>query len=72
MKYETSEEIVLKKITCSIKDKEKVGIVGRTGAGKSTITLALFRILELYDGQIFFDGVDISKIGTSTLSWENS
>jgi ATP-binding cassette subfamily C (CFTR/MRP) protein 1 len=40
------------------------GIVGRTGAGKSTITLALFRILEVHDGEIFFDGIDTSKIGT--------
>jgi len=67
MKYDTSEEIVLKNITCSIADKEKIGIVGRTGAGKSTFTLALFRILELHDGQIFLDKVDISKIGLKDL-----
>jgi len=57
----------LKDISCSIKPKEKVGIVGRTGAGKSTLTLALFRILELHRGHILIDGVDISKIGLKDL-----
>lgn len=39
---------------------EKIGIVGRTGAGKSTIALAITRILELKQGQILLDGLDIS------------
>ena len=45
-----------------IKGGEKIGVVGRTGAGKSTITLALTRIIELCGGKIEVDGVDIAKI----------
>ena len=45
----------------------QIGIVGRTGAGKSSITLTLFRILELAEGAIIIDGVDISAIGLHEL-----
>lgn len=45
-----------------IKGGEKVGIVGRTGAGKSTLANALTRIVEICGGSIKFDGVDINKI----------
>ena len=45
-----------------VKPKEKIGIVGRTGAGKSTICLALCRIVEAFTGQIIIDGVDISTL----------
>jgi len=43
-----------------VKGGEKIGIVGRTGAGKSTIALAITRIIELKSGSIFLDGLDIS------------
>ncbi|KAG9466129.1 hypothetical protein GDO78_017169 [Eleutherodactylus coqui] len=45
----------------------QVGIVGRTGAGKSSLTLGLFRILEPATGAIHIDGVDISKLGLHEL-----
>lgn len=44
-----------------------MGIVGRTGSGKSTITLALFRFIEAYQGSILIDGIDITKVGTTDL-----
>ncbi len=53
---------VLKGISFRINRNERVGVVGRTGAGKSSLTLALFRFLEPRSGTIFVDGVDISKI----------
>lgn len=53
---------VLKGLTFSVKQNERVGVVGRTGAGKSSLTLALFRFLEYRSGSVWIDGVDISKI----------
>ncbi|KAJ2612632.1 hypothetical protein EV177_002889 [Coemansia sp. RSA 1804] len=58
---------VLHDISFSVGHGEKVGVVGRTGAGKSTISLALLRFLEASKGQIVLDGVDISKIGLEDL-----
>lgn len=58
---------VLKSINMDIKPKEKIGICGRTGAGKSSIMTALFRLSELNEGRIEIDGVDISKIGLKEL-----
>ncbi|KAH7027455.1 P-loop containing nucleoside triphosphate hydrolase protein [Microdochium trichocladiopsis] len=53
---------VLKGLTFSVNSNERVGVVGRTGAGKSSLTLALFRFLEAKGGSIHVDGLDISKI----------
>ncbi|WWD16822.1 hypothetical protein CI109_101254 [Kwoniella shandongensis] len=50
-----------------IQQGEKVGIVGRTGAGKTSITMALFRLVELTSGLITIDGRDISKMGLNAL-----
>lgn len=62
-KYRENLDPVLRDINIDIKPGEKIGIVGRTGAGKSTLTLALFRIIEASNGHIEIDGVDTSKIG---------
>ncbi|KAI0383463.1 P-loop containing nucleoside triphosphate hydrolase protein [Hypomontagnella monticulosa] len=53
---------VLKGLTFTVERNERVGVVGRTGAGKSSLTLALFRFLEARSGSIHIDGLDISKI----------
>lgn len=53
---------VLKGLSFSLNRSERVGVVGRTGAGKSSLTLALFRFIEATSGSIYVDGVDISKI----------
>ena len=53
---------VLKGLSFDVARNERVGVVGRTGAGKSSLTLALFRFLEARSGSIHIDGVDISKI----------
>lgn len=54
-------DLVLKDINLKIRCGEKVGVVGRTGAGKSSLTLALFRIIEPASGRIIIDEVDTSK-----------
>ncbi|KAF8072009.1 ABC transporter [Lyophyllum atratum] len=58
---------VLKGISMTVAAGEKIGIVGRTGAGKSSIMTALYRLVELTSGSITIDGVDISKVGLADL-----
>ncbi|PWZ39338.1 ABC transporter C family member 9 [Zea mays] len=58
---------VLRNISCTIPGRKKVGIVGRTGSGKSTFIQALFRIIEPRGGTIQIDNVDILKIGLHDL-----
>lgn len=58
---------VLKGVTFRVERSERIGVVGRTGAGKSSLTLALFRFLEAAEGSIHIDGLDISKIKLHSL-----
>ena len=67
VKYRKVLDDALTDINLEIEPGEKIGIVGRTGAGKSSLTLALFRILEYSKGNIIIDGVDIKLIGLHDL-----
>ncbi|KKA26702.1 hypothetical protein TD95_003349 [Thielaviopsis punctulata] len=66
-RYREDLDPVLRGISFKISPLQKVGIVGRTGAGKSSLTLALFRALEAETGKILVDGVDVSTIGLEDL-----
>ncbi|XP_023331666.1 multidrug resistance-associated protein 4 [Eurytemora carolleeae] len=66
LRYAETEPMVLKGIDFKTHSAEKIGIVGRTGAGKSSIITALFRLAEP-TGSIYIDGVDVLKIGLKDL-----
>ncbi|RMY52987.1 hypothetical protein D0863_14088 [Hortaea werneckii] len=66
-RYRDDFDFVLKNLTFKIMPGEKVGVVGRTGAGKSSMALALFRALEAEQGKILIDDVDIGLIGLQDL-----
>ncbi|XP_038013186.1 canalicular multispecific organic anion transporter 2 isoform X2 [Motacilla alba alba] len=67
VRYRKGLDLVLKDLNLQVRGGEKIGIVGRTGAGKSSMTLCLFRILEAVKGEIKIDGVKISEIGLHDL-----
>ncbi|XP_036797961.1 multidrug resistance-associated protein 1 isoform X1 [Oncorhynchus mykiss] len=67
LRYREDQELAVRNITVAIHGGEKVGIVGRTGAGKSSLTLGLFRIIEACEGEIHIDGVNIATLGLHEL-----
>ncbi|KAF9282366.1 hypothetical protein BGZ88_011071 [Linnemannia elongata] len=67
VRYREGLDLVLKDVSVKIQPGERIGIVGRTGAGKSSVTLALFRIIEAATGSITIDGIDISTLGLHEL-----
>nr|AYM45159.1 ATP-binding cassette subfamily C member 1 [Carassius auratus] len=67
LRYRDDLELAISDISVNIEGGEKVGIVGRTGAGKSSLTLGLFRIIEASQGQICVDGVNIAELGLHEL-----
>ncbi|KAI9336822.1 P-loop containing nucleoside triphosphate hydrolase protein [Zopfochytrium polystomum] len=66
-RYRDNLDLVLRDLTLSISPGERVGVVGRTGSGKSTLVLAVTRVLEAAAGRILLDGVDVSQVGIRTL-----
>lgn len=66
-RYRPGLHLVVKSLNATIRPHEKIGIVGRTGAGKSSVTLALFRIIEPVEGRIDIDGINITDIGLHDL-----
>uniref|UniRef100_A0A673JQ38 Multidrug resistance-associated protein 1 n=1 Tax=Sinocyclocheilus rhinocerous TaxID=307959 RepID=A0A673JQ38_9TELE len=67
LRYREDLELAISDISVNIEGAEKVGIVGRTGAGKSSLTLGLFRIIEAAQGEIRIDGVNIAELGLHEL-----
>ncbi|EYB87409.1 hypothetical protein Y032_0263g589 [Ancylostoma ceylanicum] len=67
MKYDEDGDYVLKNVSLDIKPKEKIGIVGRTGAGKSSLLRALFRLTPPSSGNVMIDGVDTATLPLKVL-----
>jgi ATP-binding cassette subfamily C (CFTR/MRP) protein 2 len=67
IRYRPDGPLVLHGITCTFEAGHKIGIVGRTGCGKSTLIGALFRLVEPEGGKVVVDGIDISTIGLHDL-----
>ncbi|CAN0902893.1 ABC transporter C family member 10 [Linum grandiflorum] len=67
IRYRADTPLVLRGISCTFQGGHRIGIVGRTGSGKTTLIGALFRLVEPAGGKIVVDGIDISKIGLHDL-----
>lgn len=63
MRYRAGLPLVLKGLNLHVKAGERIGVVGRTGAGKSSIMSTIFRLVDITGGKIAIDGVDIGKVG---------
>ncbi|KWU42263.1 P-loop containing nucleoside triphosphate hydrolase protein [Rhodotorula sp. JG-1b] len=66
-RYRKDLDLVLRDVNFEIKAGEKVGVCGRTGAGKSSLTMVLYRIIEVESGTVSIDGVDVGKLGLHDL-----
>ncbi|XP_026064935.1 ATP-binding cassette sub-family C member 9-like [Carassius auratus] len=67
VRYDTMLKPVLKHVNAHINPGQKVGICGRTGSGKSSLSLAFFNMVDVFDGKIVIDGIDICKLPLQTL-----
>jgi ABC-type multidrug transport system fused ATPase/permease subunit len=67
VRYSDHLPMVLHGVTCTFWGGKKIGVVGRTGSGKSTLIQALFRMVDPVGGRIVIDGLDISTIGLHDL-----
>uniref|UniRef100_A0AAY4D3H0 ATP-binding cassette, sub-family C (CFTR/MRP), member 8 n=1 Tax=Denticeps clupeoides TaxID=299321 RepID=A0AAY4D3H0_9TELE len=67
VRYDSTLKPVLKHVNAHINPGEKIGICGRTGSGKSSFSLAFFRMVDAFEGRIIIDGIDIAKLPLQTL-----
>ncbi|XP_053175737.1 ATP-binding cassette sub-family C member 8 isoform X2 [Scomber japonicus] len=67
VRYDTTLKPVLKNVNAHISPGQKVGICGRTGSGKSSFSLAFFRMVDMFEGRIVIDNIDIAKLPLQTL-----
>uniref|UniRef100_A0A3P8NL59 ATP-binding cassette, sub-family C (CFTR/MRP), member 8 n=1 Tax=Astatotilapia calliptera TaxID=8154 RepID=A0A3P8NL59_ASTCA len=67
VRYDATLKPVLKNVNAHISPGQKVGICGRTGSGKSSFSLAFFRMVDMFEGRIVIDNIDISKLPLQTL-----
>uniref|UniRef100_A0A8C6VZN8 ATP-binding cassette, sub-family C (CFTR/MRP), member 8 n=1 Tax=Nothobranchius furzeri TaxID=105023 RepID=A0A8C6VZN8_NOTFU len=67
VRYDTTLKAVLKNVNAHVSPGQKVGICGRTGSGKSSFSLAFFRMVDMFEGRIVIDNIDISKLPLQTL-----
>ncbi|XP_051808766.1 ATP-binding cassette sub-family C member 8 isoform X2 [Acanthochromis polyacanthus] len=67
VRYDTTLKPVLKNVNAHVSPGQKVGICGRTGSGKSSFSLAFFRMVDMFEGRIVIDNIDISKLPLQTL-----
>uniref|UniRef100_A0A3B3YPQ1 ATP-binding cassette, sub-family C (CFTR/MRP), member 8 n=1 Tax=Poecilia mexicana TaxID=48701 RepID=A0A3B3YPQ1_9TELE len=67
VRYDTTLKPVLKNVNAHVHPGQKVGICGRTGSGKSSFSLAFFRMVDMFEGRIVIDNIDISKLPLQTL-----
>uniref|UniRef100_A0A3B3YM43 ATP-binding cassette, sub-family C (CFTR/MRP), member 9 n=1 Tax=Poecilia mexicana TaxID=48701 RepID=A0A3B3YM43_9TELE len=67
VRYDPMLKPVLKHVNAYIKPGQKVGICGRTGSGKSSLSLAFFNMVDIFEGRIVIDGIDICKLPLQTL-----
>ncbi|XP_016344220.1 ATP-binding cassette sub-family C member 9-like isoform X4 [Sinocyclocheilus anshuiensis] len=67
VRYDTMLKPVLKHVNAHINPGQKVGICGRTGSGKSSLSLAFFNMVDVFEGKIVIDGIDICKLPPQTL-----
>ncbi|XP_026714863.1 multidrug resistance-associated protein 6-like isoform X5 [Athene cunicularia] len=67
LRYRPNLELALKQVNLTINGQEKIGVTGRTGAGKSTLAVGLLRLVEAAEGSILIDGLDIAQLGLHDL-----
>nr|XP_042714742.1 ATP-binding cassette sub-family C member 8 isoform X9 [Chrysemys picta bellii] len=67
VRYDSNLKPVLKHVSAHISPGQKIGICGRTGSGKSSFSLAFFRMVDTFEGRIIIDGIDIAKLPLQTL-----